>query len=89
MIERQRVINSLNHKESDIIPYELGFTIPLKEKLVKYFNDPDFESRIDNHIKVIGYSTGHRSALKENQNMYRTCGVLFGTGAAPIKISAL
>jgi len=60
MNKRQRVINSLNHRESDIIPYEVGFTIPLREKLVKYFNDPEFDSHIENHIKTIGYSKGHR-----------------------------
>lgn len=59
MIERQRVINSLNHKESDIIPYEIGFTIPLKEKLSKYFNDPDFEAKINNHIAIMDYSSPH------------------------------
>ena len=59
MTERQRVINSLKHKESDIIPYEIGFTIPLKEKLVKYFGNADFEKNIKNHLKVIGYSKGH------------------------------
>ena len=60
MNKKQRVINSLNHIESDIIPYEVGFTIPLREKLVKYFNDEEFDSKIQNHIKTIGYSKGHR-----------------------------
>lgn len=77
MLERQRVINSLNHKESDIIPYELGFTIPLKEKLVKYFNDPDFESRIDNHIKTIGYSTGHTPLPGKPEHVVDMWGVIW------------
>ncbi|MCD6322263.1 MAG: uroporphyrinogen decarboxylase [Clostridiales bacterium] len=59
MNKKQRVINSLNHKESDIIPYEISFTIPLRNKLIKYFNDPDFESKINNHIIMMDYSTPH------------------------------
>jgi len=60
MKKRQRVINSLNHRESDIIPYEIGFTKVLREKLIRYFDNPDFESNIENHIKTIGYSKPHR-----------------------------
>ncbi len=77
MTERQRVINSLSHKESDIIPYEIGFTIPLKEKLIKYFNDPDFESKIDNHIKTIGYSTGHTPLEGKPEHVMDMWGVIW------------
>ena len=77
MIARQRVINSLNHIESDIIPYELGFTIPLKEKLAKYFDDLDFESRIDNHIKVIGYSPGHAPLEGKPEHVQDMWGVIW------------
>lgn len=77
MNEKQRVINSLNHKESDIIPYEIGFTIPLREKLIKYFNNPDFESGIDNHIKVIGYSTGHTPIEGKPEHVQDKWGVIW------------
>lgn len=77
MNEKQRVINSLNHKESDIIPYEIGFTIPLREKLIKYFNDPDFESKIDNHIKTIGYSTGHTEIAGRPEHFIDMWGVIW------------
>jgi len=77
MNKRQRVINALNHKESDIIPYEIGFTIPLREKLAKFFNDPNFESDIQNHIKTIGYSTGHTPLLGKPEHVVDMWGVIW------------
>ncbi len=77
MNKKQRVINSLNHKESDIIPYEIGFTIPLRKKLAKYFGDPDFESKIDNHIKTIGYAKAHKEIEGKPEHYIDMWGVIW------------
>ncbi|MFO7636707.1 MAG: uroporphyrinogen decarboxylase family protein [Clostridia bacterium] len=50
MQKKQRVTNAFSHRESDIIPYSVDFTILEKEKLDRYFGDPSFEKGIGNHI---------------------------------------
>lgn len=47
---RERVINTLNHKRSDIIPYQLDLTDEVYNRLVKYFNDDDFITKTGSHL---------------------------------------
>lgn len=49
MKKRDRVIHALKHQETDITPYNISFTHQQHEKMVKYFEDPDFVSKIGNH----------------------------------------
>lgn len=59
MNRKQRVINSFSHKESDIIPFEVSFTIPEREIMAKYYDDPDFESKINKHMFIMDYAAPH------------------------------
>lgn len=52
MNERDRVIKSLQFEDTDIVPYNIGFTIPAYEKMVEYYGDSDFMSKIGNHFAV-------------------------------------
>lgn len=56
MNKRQRILNSLNHIESDIIPYEMGFTMSEFKKMAEYLGDSNFDRKIDNHINYTIWS---------------------------------
>ena len=43
-------MQSLQHREPDITPYHIGFTIPAREKLVGYYKKDDIDSVIGNHF---------------------------------------
>ena len=55
MERKQRVINTLNHKESDIIPYHCDFTEQEHEIMANYLNDKDFEGKFNFHLHYIQY----------------------------------
>jgi len=50
MTRKERVRETVRHKKTDIVPYNIGFTIPAYEKMARYYNDPDFGEKIGNHI---------------------------------------
>jgi len=56
MNKKQRVINSLNHKSSDIIPYHVEFTIEERKKMVKFLGDENFIDKIDNHLHRVTWN---------------------------------
>jgi len=56
MTKRARVIEALNHKQTDIVPYSVDFTQAAYEKMVEYYKDTDFASKIGNHISGCYYS---------------------------------
>jgi len=47
---KERTKLSLNHKSSDIVPYNITFTLPAADKLKAHFNNPEFEEAIGNHL---------------------------------------
>lgn len=65
MTGRERVKLALQHKETDIIPYDISFTIPEWEKMVKYFGDSNFVEKIGNHINSVYYSGYINEAASE------------------------
>ncbi len=48
MTNRERVIASLQHRQPDKTPYCVHFTIEARRKMVEYYGDPDFESKLGN-----------------------------------------
>ncbi len=54
MNNRERVIACLNHIQPDIVPYNIGFTQKAYEKMVKYYNDNNFASKLGNCLASIG-----------------------------------
>jgi uroporphyrinogen decarboxylase len=50
---RERVALALRHKRVDIVPYNVGFTVPAREKMAKFYGDQDFESHLGNHLEMI------------------------------------
>lgn len=53
MTRRERVYRAIQHRDTDIVPYHVTFTIPAREKMVEYYGDPGFERRIGNHFAML------------------------------------
>jgi uroporphyrinogen decarboxylase len=51
---KERVRAAIEHREPDVCPWCIGFTIPAAEKLAVHYGDPHFESKIGNHVVDIG-----------------------------------
>lgn len=56
MTPRERVIKALNFEQPDIVPYDIGFTIPAREKMVEFYGDPDFTSKLGCHLVKLSHA---------------------------------
>ena len=54
MNNRERVLATLAHQQPDRIPYNIEFTHPAHAKMVDYYGDPDFASKLGNCLTVLG-----------------------------------
>ncbi len=54
MTNKERVTRSIRHQDSDIVPYSLWLTTPARDRMVKFYHDPEFDSKIGNHIFAVG-----------------------------------
>ena len=54
MNRAERIVNTLNHKESDYIPYNMEFTEVAFDKTAKHFGERDFFDKINNHLIAAG-----------------------------------
>ena len=48
MNDRDRVLTALKHNQPDRVPYDIQFTVPARARMVDYYGDPDFESKLGN-----------------------------------------
>ena len=48
MNNRERVLATLSHKQPDKIPCNVGFTQKAHAKMVEFYGDPDFVSKLEN-----------------------------------------
>jgi len=53
MNNRELVLAVLSHKQSDKIPYHIGFTKKAHAKMVKFYSDPDFVSKLGNYLTIL------------------------------------
>ena len=63
MTSRERMLCALNHQEPDRVPYVVGFTRAAYEKVVGYWGDPNFLSRIDQAF--VAYEAKARDSWQE------------------------
>lgn len=54
MNNRERVIASLSHQQPDWTPFNISFTQESHRKMVAFYGDPDFTSRLDNCLCILG-----------------------------------
>ena len=66
MSKRERVMAALNHKQPDKIPYHINFTIPARQKMVEYYRDDSFETKLGNCFTILGCEP--KNAWIEKQN---------------------
>lgn len=50
---RERVIESLSHRQPTKVPYNLEFTKASKEKMAAFYNDSEFESKLGNCLTLL------------------------------------
>ena len=50
MTKREIVIAALSHQDTPVVPYDIGFTIPMRDKMIDYLGDPNFESKIEGYF---------------------------------------
>ena len=72
MTPRERVIASLEHRQPDATPYHVTFTAPARQKMIEYYGDADFESRLDNCLVLVDTAlpqkdVPHRPAVQEDE----------------------
>jgi len=54
---RQRVLTALAHQQPDVCPWQIDLTIDAREHTAAYLGNPDFVSKIGNHLAF--YADGH------------------------------
>lgn len=60
MTKRERVICALRRQETDVVPYQIGFTQQARERTAAYLQDPAFLEKVGNHIISAYYSGSPR-----------------------------
>lgn len=60
---RVRMLDTLNHRQPDKIPYNIGFTKAAHAKMVEYYGEQDFDSKLGNCLTVL--DTTLKNGLKE------------------------
>ncbi|KKK92851.1 hypothetical protein LCGC14_2698760, partial [marine sediment metagenome] len=50
MSAKERVIAQIQHRETDVIPYTLGFEGDVAERLDTHYGRPHWRNRLDNAI---------------------------------------
>ncbi len=53
MTPKERVTAALRHDRPDKVPYQVGFTVPAREKMAAYYGDPEFVANIGNHMTQV------------------------------------
>jgi len=71
MKPRDIVINQINHKETDIIPYTLDFEGENEENLDKYYGDGKWQDRIQTFMKTVEVIDTMKKIQTEDENYHR------------------
>jgi uroporphyrinogen decarboxylase len=50
---RERVLESLDHRQPDRVPWNIRFTEPARENMALYYGDQDFESKLGNCLNIM------------------------------------
>lgn len=57
MNSKNRIETALKHKNTDIVPYSISFTIPAESKLAKHYYDKNIVQKIGNHLASVHFQT--------------------------------
>lgn len=50
LTRRERVLEAINHKETDKLPFQINFSAQALSNVVEYTGDPDYEKSVGNHM---------------------------------------
>lgn len=67
MTKREVVKNVLENKRPPYVPWQFGFTVEAKEKLLNYFGSDDLMEVTDNHFLVLGEEIGYFENIGNNR----------------------
>jgi len=70
MTKRERVIAAITFQETDFIPYDIGLTQAAHEKMVEFYNDPNFGHNWGGHL-VSAYYDGGTAPMPDRENYYK------------------
>jgi uroporphyrinogen decarboxylase len=62
---KERILQSLKHQQPDHVPYNIRFTIPAHHKMVQYYHDPAFLSKLDNSICMLDTHFSDREIMPD------------------------
>ncbi|MCL2377635.1 MAG: uroporphyrinogen decarboxylase [Defluviitaleaceae bacterium] len=70
MTKRERVIAALQHRQTDFIPYEIGLTKAMHDKMVEFYGDASYKERIGTHI-ISAYYDGGTAPILGKEDYYQ------------------
>lgn len=86
---RERVIKTLQHKETDTLPYQIGLTQQEYEKVAAYLGDYNFMSKLGNHIDSTYYDGWPREELHHQGYFIDDFGVRWNRNGADKDIGVI
>ena len=57
MTPRERVLQAIDHKSTDIVPYHIALTRQARDRLTAYTGDKDYIENIGNHLLTASYGS--------------------------------
>ena len=89
MTRRDRVLQAIQHRETDVVPYQVGLTQQARERLTRYTGDPDYIDRIGNHLSLVYYD-GYLQERPDRSGYWQDhFGVLWNRNGADKDIGAI
>lgn len=70
MDQRQLVIDTLNKKEREVLPFHLDLTEKVRERLINHFQDPDFEKKVGNSLALERNESFVKLDAKRDRDMF-------------------
>ena len=63
MNNKERVLACLSHQQPDRVPYNIGFTQKAYKRMVEFYDDQNFASKLNNCLRIV--PTTHKESWKE------------------------
>ena len=89
MTRKERVINTLNHKESDIIPYNVDFTSQEYDKIISYTGNKNFIDSTEIHLSYTQYWGWPTELIDKKDHFKDEFGVVWNRSGADKDIGAV
>jgi uroporphyrinogen decarboxylase len=84
MEKRRRVLDAINHVETDVVPWQADFTHQELEKIIRHTGDADFARHVGNHIRSV-YFDGYLEELPDRPGYFQDdYGILWNRNGADV-----